>query len=292
MELNVRGRGAEGDSKTNEPSSNFRARAATLKFPPKRIQDRHLTELNKSEMNSHSVISPRTAARLIREEKVITSLSSIRKPEKLQEVSFNSSRNCVAFSTKHAMDISEIEKKLDLKHKQMRESEFRHLGYKTSMNSKDYLEAVERWTKERTLRYEEANRRKELLKDKRENTPRSREDCFSDEEDFPYTYLTKVGRLRKLNYKLLDLSRHPDYIGANNYMSMRQQQYYSPVSRTPEKPYGNVSVLEEGFRVKSVLARNKIECSLKEITGELYSPKLTLLPRGGEGLLAKVCRKN
>ena len=282
MELNIKGRNTEREGKVNEPQSNFRARATTLKFMPKRGQERHLTEVNKSQINSIAITSPGSSARFRREEQRKSSLISIRKPEKIQEVSFDFSRNYKAFSTKQSVNISEIEKKLDLKSKQIRETQFRHLGYSTFMNSNYYIEAVAQWTNDRTMRFEEASRKKELSKDRIKNTPRPREDNFSDEEDFQYTYLTKVGRIRKLHHKLLDLSRHPDYIGADNYMSMRQQEHYSPVLRTPK-----TSAIEESLRIKSVLARNRIKFSLKEMTGDIYSPKLVLLPKGGERLLAK-----
>ena len=97
--------------------------------------------------------------------------------------------------------------------------------------------------------------------------------------------MTKIGKIRKLNSKLIDVSRHPNYEGADNYMTMLPQRkycYFSPAANTSKS-----FIIDEAFKVKSSLAKRKIQCDIRDISDVILDTKLTGLPKGGEGLLSK-----
>lgn len=290
MELSVKGKGRETDFEITEGSvkrNNREHRTLTVK-----VKERNERNLTFSSVHRNTLI-PLNRNPLISKKNTIEKIqasycSPLKKPQKAFEVSFNSSKNHIAFSPIQPLNITEIEEKLDLKLLKIRESESKQIKFERFKNSKKYLEVVSEWAREKNLRMEERNTIREFSHDPQKYLPRDPEEYHSDEEDFSYSFLNKPGKIRKINSKLLDISRHPDYLGASNYMSMRSQVQYRPIFKSPKVKKDNDSLVQEAFRVKSCLAKRKIQCSFREILGNVYDPVYSSgFPKGGEGLLSK-----
>lgn len=106
----------------------------------------------------------------------------------------------------------------------------------------------------------------------------------SDEEDFAYTYVTKLGRIRKFKSSLLGVSKHPNtYEITQNTQSILKV----PFRETFIAPSPNFEVdLREAFRVKQSLAKKGVKSSFIDIANPVIFPKITMaLPIGGENLL-------
>ena len=126
MELNIKG---EGKGAIFEASINNRKipdqRSVTFKVIPRDNNDRHLTTnirfqfpIHKNNIQSETRRIQSTAKDTLE----FTPVPTLKKPEKIS-LSFNSSKNYKAFSTTNHINITEIEKKLDIKYKQMRDIE-------------------------------------------------------------------------------------------------------------------------------------------------------------------------
>ena len=106
----------------------------------------------------------------------------------------------------------------------------------------------------------------------------------SDNEDFDYTYITKLGRIRKFKSSLLGVSRHPNtYEMTPNTQSILKV----PFIQNLNPPCPNFEVdLREAFKIKQSLAKKGIRSSFIDIANPITFPKIPLaLPLGGENLL-------
>ncbi|OMJ94737.1 hypothetical protein SteCoe_2081 [Stentor coeruleus] len=211
------------------------------------------------------------------------SLSPIIKPGKFPDVSFLISKDYRAFASPRKIIIKEVEENLDRIHRERCKSEAKNASFKSHCNSNINIEVINNWAKDKNLRQEEVLRRFDLPKKIMEYTAREAEDYHSDEEDVTYNYMDRIGRIRKLNYKLIDVSRHPDYEGNSGFISMQSQIKYAMKSRTPI--ITKKERIEEAEKIKNCLARRNIRCNFQMITSSLMDDVGCKLPRGGEGLL-------
>lgn len=141
------------------------------------------------------------------------------------------------------------------------------------------------WGREKSLR-SELTAKKFITPSKGFNySPGSPEDYHSDEEDFSYSFASEVGKVRKKFHKLIDVSRHPDYVGAGNYMSMQPYLKYAVNERRPQ--VDKYSAIKEAQCLKATFARKNLRCRIEDFAGNLIDLPHNLLPRGGEGLLKK-----
>lgn len=117
----------------------------------------------------------------------------------------------------------------------------------------------------------------------------------SDEDDFEYTYVTKLGRIRKFKNTLLGVSKHPNvYEQTRNFQSIAKVPFREN-SITPAPNFN--ADLKEVFLVKQKLARKGIKSTFIDIANPVCFPKISsALPVGGENLIRisdkKIVNKN
>lgn len=106
----------------------------------------------------------------------------------------------------------------------------------------------------------------------------------SDEEDFDYTYVTKLGRIRKFKSTLLGVSKHPNVYEQSKDFQTIAKVPFRENSFTPAPNFN--ADLREVFMVKQKLARKGIKSSFIDIANPVCFPKISsALPIGGENLM-------
>ena len=118
-----------------------------------------------------------------------------------------------------------------------------------------------------------------------EKIEESHEYYNSDEEDFTYSFTTKIGQARKKYYKLLDISRHPDYTPHSGCMSAIPRSRYNPFTKI--KVQEKYTSMEEAFRIKKCFAKNRMVYNINDLGRLDTRLKSSSLPKGGEMLLKK-----
>jgi hypothetical protein len=125
-------------------------------------------------------------------------------------------------------------------------------------------------------------RKREIMGKTKHVTAGKEEEYNSEEEDFAYS-LSSVGKVRKKHRKLIKVSRRPDYLGAEGYMSFMPHVIYEKnLAKHREK--ADYEAIVEAMTVKKELSKHSIRCMMQDITGSLI-PTPKVLPKGGEGLL-------
>ena len=105
----------------------------------------------------------------------------------------------------------------------------------------------------------------------------------SDEEDFDYSYLSRVGRIRKFRSSLLGVARHPNTYESGKDASIVKGLGLRP---SPHKSDSGISALQETFKVKLSLARKGIRSDFIDISNRILTTSMnTGLPSGGENLI-------
>lgn len=289
MNLSVKGEGKNKDyisePITTSKKSATENKSLTFKPMPKERQEKN-SNITRQNINPSLPSSSRLDSsfrRNTKDELDYFSISPIRKPGKFPDVSFLTSKDYRAFVSPKKIIIKEVEENLDRIHRERCKSEAKNASFQSHCNSKIYIEVINNWARDKCLRQEEALRRFDLPKKIMEYTSRDAEDYHSDEEDVAYNYMDRIGRIRKLNHKLIDVSRHPDYEGNSGFISMQSQVKYVMKSRTPI--VAKKERIQEAEKIKNCLARRNIRCNFQMITSSLMDEAGSRLPRGGEGLL-------
>ena len=174
---------------------------------------------------------------------------------------------------------SKCENRLETNHQELNKKRLSEAKFKKLMISK-----VRTWTQRKSYKHEEFVRSREQSVLKSANmTPDAREEFSSDEEDFGYSFQDRVGCVRRRQRKVIQVSRKPNYLGIDGYISLQPHSFYSiPSTYRVNDPK---EVVIESFRVKKALALRDIPFPVHEILGNPYSPLPKILPKGGEMLL-------
>ncbi|OMJ69383.1 hypothetical protein SteCoe_32911 [Stentor coeruleus] len=283
MNLSVKGEGKNKDyiesAMTNKKSAT-ESKILTFKPLTKERQEK-TSNITRQNINSSLPSSGRLGSsfrRNTKDELDYFSISPIRKPAKVPDVSFLTSKDYKAFTSPKKIITKEIEENLDRIHKERCKIEAKSAIFQSHCNKVVYS-----WARDKSLRQEEALRRFDLPKKIVEYTARDPEDYHSDEEDLNYNYMDRIGRIRKLNHKLIDISKHPDYEGNSGYISMQSQVKYVMKTRTPVVI--KKERIQEAEKIKNCLAKRNIRCNFQMITSSLIDEATSQLPKGGEGLL-------
>lgn len=170
------------------------------------------------------------------------------------------------------------DERLEKKHQEFNKRRLAEVRFKEILDSK-----VRYWNLRKSKKDEEFVRNIEQARQIKNITPDPREDCYSDEEDFSYSFLTKVGSIRKHKRDLLHISRKPDYLGAANYISIQPHSIYSLIH--PVRSEDRTEQVQEAFLVKKALAEREIPFPIHQISGTIYPNLPKSLPKGGELLL-------
>lgn len=170
------------------------------------------------------------------------------------------------------------DERLEKKHQEFNRSRLAEAKFKKVMDDK-----VQLWTLRKLKKDEEFVKNIEQLRQRKNITPDPREDCFSDEEDFSYSFLHKIGSIRKNKRNLIHVSRKPDYVGAAGYISMQPHSIYNIIH--PVRSENPKESIQESFRVKKALADREIPFPIHSIVGNIYPNLPKSLPKGGEMLL-------
>lgn len=105
----------------------------------------------------------------------------------------------------------------------------------------------------------------------------------SSDEDFDYTYLSKIGRIRKFRSSLLGVARHPNTYESGKDFTIVKGFGLKP---NPPKSESGLNELQESFLVKLSLARKGIRSDFIDISNRILTPNInTGLPLGGENLI-------
>ena len=121
------------------------------------------------------------------------------------------------------------------------------------------------------------------MRSKGKLTPDKMHENHSENEDFTYSYTSRVGKIRKSKDRLIRVSKKPDYFGALGYISM---QPHSPYTRFLVNKEENPSaVLQEAIQAKRSLSKKGIPVSYKVILAQAPPTKPKNFPVGGEFLL-------
>ncbi|OMJ87792.1 hypothetical protein SteCoe_10440 [Stentor coeruleus] len=292
MNLNVKGKGKntnpEGSDQPNKntPKSQFNQ---ILKFFTKERLDQS-SRLSKQSLYP-KIQNPNKQDKPIRkhtkDDIIFSSISPIRKLDKTPDVSFLYSKDYKAFVTPKKIIITDfdesIEENLNKIHKERCKSEAKHAKFLMNFNSNKHIEAISKWAKEKSHRQEELSRRFSVPKKIIQYSSRPYEDYDSDKEDVKYNYMDRVGKIRKLKHKLIEVSKHPDYEGKSGYISMQPQVKYVMKSRTPTISKKNIII--EAEKIKNSMVKKGVRCDLKTISCPLNESLSCKLPQGGEGLL-------
>ena len=192
----------------------------------------------------------------------------------------------LAFSHYKKLSITEIEKKLDIKHLELQTK-----AWKNTQTDKYYtgiinIERIKQWTIEKSRASEESTKKLNLKTKNCEGRYKIRE-INEKTNDFDYNFVKKHGRVRKLYSKILKTSKSPKYVCCDEYLSKQPYCVYQVRSLTPcldEKVE-----LKEIFDVKNSLAKRKIQCSIEQIACGLFDSARygETLPTGSERLLKK-----
>ncbi|OMJ93466.1 hypothetical protein SteCoe_3586 [Stentor coeruleus] len=287
MDLNVKGKGKNINSEeTDQPNKTTPKSQVNqiFKFFTKERLDPN-SKLSKQSLYSR-IQSPSKQDNPIRKytkgDLIFSSISPIKKPVKTPDVSFLYSKDYKAFASPKKIIITDldenIEKNLNRIHKERCRSEVNHAKFQMNFNK-----AISKWVKEKCQRQEELSKRFSMPKKIIQYSSRPYEEYDSGEEDVKYNYMDKVGRIRKLRHKLLEVSRHPDYEGKSGFISMQPQVKYVMKSRTPTILKKNV--IKEAEKIKNSMVKKRVRCDLKTISHPLNESLSCKLPRGGEGLL-------
>lgn len=213
-----------------------------------------------------------------------TEFHSIKKsPEKTPDPYFTSPKSYLLLSIPKTPKYDKIESKLELIHKNSIKSRQSEIRIKNLSSSKSYLEKITEWGKEKSLRQEELVMRMNLIKKNEDYSPGKKQIFDVDEEDFNYSYLSKIGSIRKVKKNLLDVAVKPNYLAPELHISMQPYTIYNTpkaVKRNFEYEY-----TDESFKVKRALAAREIKCKLHKINGSLINNYNKELPKGGELLM-------
>lgn len=204
-------------------------------------------------------------------------------PEKTPDPYFTSPKSYLLLSIPKTPKFDKIESKLELIHKNSIKTRQSELRIRNLSSSNVYLEKVRDWGKEKSARQEELVMRMNLIKKNEDYSPGKKQIFDVDEEDFNYSYLNKIGSIRKVKKNMLDVAVKPNYLAPELYISMQPYSFYSTpkaVRRNFEYEY-----TDESFKVKRALAAREIKCKLHKINGSLIPNDNKELPRGGELLM-------
>jgi hypothetical protein len=121
------------------------------------------------------------------------------------------------------------------------------------------------------------------MRNKGKFTPDKMQEHHSENEDFTYSFTSRVGKIRKNKNKLIKVSKKPDYIGALGYISMQPHSPYTPFEVHKEE--NPSALLQEAIQTKRSLSKRGIPVSYKVILSQSSPTKAKNFPIGGEFLL-------
>lgn len=292
MDLNVKGKGKntnpEGIDGSNKTTPKSQANQIFKFFTKERLdQNSKLSKQSLYPQIQNLNKQDKPIRKNTKDDLIFSSISPIKKPGKIPDVSFLYSKNYKAFATPKKIIITDfdesIENNLNRIHKERCKSEAKHAKFQMNFNSNNHIEAISKWAKEKSQRQEELSRRFSMPKKIVQYSSRPYEEYESDKEDVNYNYMDKVGRIRKLKHKLLEISRHPDYEGKDGFISMQPQVKYAMISKTPT--ISKKDIIKEAEKIKNCMVKKGVRCDLKAISYPLNESLSCKLPRGGEGLL-------